>query len=101
MDGNSARQGGHHEAQKLINTTLPRNDDVFSTVPFSSENSKSILAWSDLSTLLLSILALKSPVAINCRRTNDFASGLTNITPIKPTISIVKPFFLMYRQNLF
>ena len=29
IDGNSALQGGHHDAQKLTNTTLPLKDEVF------------------------------------------------------------------------
>src|SRR3546814_13038361 len=67
IDGNSARQGGHQDAQKLINTTFPLNDEVFCMLPFPSVKVKSVFVRLTVSASFLSILALKIPVAIKCR----------------------------------
>ena len=76
MEGISALHGGHHDAQKLIKTTLPCSRDVLLVLPFESVKEKEELLGKSF-TASFFISALNKPIEINCRKTQAFPSGLT------------------------
>jgi len=76
MEGISALHGGHQDAQKFMNTTLPRSMDILLILPFESVNEKEELLGKSF-TASFFISALNNPTEINCRKTQAFPLGLT------------------------
>src|SRR6476661_3789861 len=84
-DDISARQGGHHVAQKLTNTTFPRRSAVDTVFPLSLRKAKeSGSAGTPANGASFLISALNSPTLTNCLNSHALASVLTNKTISNP-----------------
>ena len=61
MDGISSRHGGHHVAQKLMNTTLPRRLESCQVLPCKSTRVKSGAGLFNSATVTTGSLSLLQP----------------------------------------
>src|SRR5690242_10918464 len=75
-EGISALHGGHHEAQKLIRTTLPFKESAVIIFPSLSVTENEGAGESLLAVCSVFILALNKPVDIILCNSHDLATAL-------------------------
>ena len=93
-EGISAWQGGHQDAQKLMNTTLPLRSAVEVVLPVASVNEKLVSAVEISFTPSFFISGLNKPIETNCCSIQDFVPGLKTKRSKKPASKMVSAFFL-------
>jgi hypothetical protein len=101
-EGISARHGGHQDAQKLMNTTLPFKSEVLIVRPLASVNEKGIvLVMLSLEASAFFISALNKPLETSCCNSQDLAFTLNIRTKASAVKRIVPQLFRMVSLTTF